>query len=49
MMGLGDAEEYLQAMSVLSPPLACRRASLIRNSPPLGSYGRPMPRALWRA
>ena len=26
-----------------------RGTSLIRNSPPLGPYGRPMPRVLWRS
>ena len=26
-----------------------RGTSLIRNNPPLGPYGRPMPRALWRS
>jgi len=26
-----------------------RVTSLIRNSPPLGPYGRPMSRALWRS
>jgi len=32
-----------------SEGLAYRGTSLIRNSPPLGPYGRPMPRALWWA